>query len=585
MDKTYFFCGWESESYRLIRGTPPSYDKKAMEMTCCRNDFAAASLVLQNGERFVLQLENHAEFFPQWNFPWGKFLVIRPEVDCPGLPDLTLSRVQMHQDDDRVEKADALFDWGSEIVEPWLPIQLFLRLNVPADTAAGTYSGAVRLFAHRHFEDEELIETLPFTVRVADVALPAGEDRKFLLTIWQHPANIARHHQVPLFSDAHFAILEDYTRTLSEMGNVTATVTVSDIPWVGQACFLKTDPFSDLFEYNFVRIFRETDGSFSYDFSILSRYLNLCRRYGMTREIHIFGLVYNWTRPECDYGNITDDYPDAIRLRYLDKADGCAKYMRKAADIKAYISALYRWLDAEGWLPYCLVSPDEPPDMEALERSTAVLREAAPGFKIQADYDPFFLTAHPKLNIESYIPLIDTIVRGEEKEKGIIQKAMAQCPGSHAWYTCCWPRALNTLLCSPLIESRLIGPFTEWLKLDGFLRWAYTCWPADPIRDGKAMQWPVGDAYFVYPSAGGRPILSLRYFALKRGEGDYELMQMVKERCPGGEALVDKALSTLIREPDMAKWNWDEATEAQYSLTPADYDAVRETLINALLNA
>ena len=123
------------------------------------------------------------------------------------------------------------------------------------------------------------------------------------------------------------------------------------------------------------------------------------------------------------------------------------------------------------------------------------------------------------------------------------------------------------------------------MKLDGFLRWAYTCWPADPIRDGKAMQWPVGDAYFVYPSAGGRPILSLRYFALKRGEGDYELMQMVKERCPGGEALVDKALSTLIREPDLAKWNWDEATEAQYSLNPADYDAVRETLINALLNA
>ena len=64
-----------------------------------------------------------------------------------------------------------------------------------------------------------------------------------------------------------------------------------------------------------------------------------------------------------------------------------------------------------------------------------------------------------------------------------------------------------------------------------------------------------------------------------------QLMQMVKAECPGGEALVDKALSTLIREPDMAKWNWDEATEAQYSLTPADYDAVRETLINALLNA
>ena len=138
MDKTNFFYGWEHESYRLIRGQKPTYSRKHMEMVCCRNDFAAAFLVLQNDERFVIQLENRAEFYgQQWNACWGNYLVLRPEVDCPGLPDLSLSRVQMRMDDDKVSKGDALFDWGSELMTSHVPTQLFLRLNVPADTAPG----------------------------------------------------------------------------------------------------------------------------------------------------------------------------------------------------------------------------------------------------------------------------------------------------------------------------------------------------------------------------------------------------------------------------------------------------------------
>lgn len=74
---------------------------------------------------------------------------------------------------------------------------------------------------------------------------------------------------------------------------------------------------------------------------MLKRHLELCHKYGMTREFHLFGLVHNWAKPNGDFVNITDDYPDPIRLRYSDKADGCAKYMRKSADIKTCISALF----------------------------------------------------------------------------------------------------------------------------------------------------------------------------------------------------------------------------------------------------
>ena len=99
------------------------------------------------------------------------------------------------------------------------------------------------------------------------------------------------------------------------------------------------------------------------------------------------------------------------------------------------------------------------------------------------------------------------------------------------------------------------------------------------------MDWPYGDAYLVYPGKDGYPVLSLRYFAMKRGIGDYELMQMVKAECPGGEALVDEALTLIFRQPDVTKWNFYKADNSQYSFDPADYEEVRARMVRALLDA
>ena len=585
MNETFFLCGCQHESFRLTRGQEVSLDRKRMEMPCCQNDWAAASLVIRPLERSVILLENRADFSP-----CGRFPVIRAEAVCPGLPGTVLYRAQMHLDDDKVYKADALLDYGSEIVAPWLPVQLFLRIDVPAGTAPGIYAGEVRLYTHTMFEDEQLAEVLPFEVKVADAALPAGPERRFHLVIWQHPANIARHHGAPLFSDEHFRLLEEYTRTLSELGNVAATVTVGDIPWAGQFCNWKQDPPSDLFEYNMVRITRDTNGSFHYDYSVLRRYLELCRRYDMTREIYLFGLIRNWvSNPAFGtavvFENITEDYPDAIRLRYIDEADGCGKFMRKAADIKAYIAALFTWLRKEGWLEHCLVSADEPPDMDAYNQALAALREADPDFKTQLDISPSLIDKRPELKFNSYTPVISDIALSEAEEPGLTRRAAARCTGTVLWSTCCWPLTPNTFLRSPLLEGRLHGPLAEWLKMDGFLRWAYTCWSADPMKDGTAMEWPVGDAFLVYPGLGGRTVYSLRYFALKRGIEDFELMQMVKQECENGEEIVDEALKPLFRQPDITRWNFYQADENQYSFSPEDYEACRAKLIRALADA
>ena len=49
--------------------------------------------------------------------------------------------------------------------------------------------------------------------------------------------------------------------------------------------------------------------------------------------------------------------------------------------------------------------------------------------------------------------------------------------------------------------------------------------------------------------------------------------------------LVEKALNSIIRQPDITLWNLYEADDSQYSFDPLDYEKVRSSMIQALLDA
>lgn len=581
------YCGWQHESFRLHGGEDPTYELQLVELTCCRGDWAAASVAIRYTSPVVLLMEDRADFTPTANATspasvnGNPVQTMRVSAVCPGL-DATLYRAGCVLDDDGVYKADPLFDSGSEYYRSWQPIQLFLEVKVPQGTAAGVYSGEVRVYLHRMFNDEVLARVLPFTVRVEDIEMPCGTDRQFHLGIWHHPCNIARHHGVKMFSDRHFEILENYIKTMAELGNVVTSVAVADIPWAGQFCYRFQSPVSDLFEYNLVKISKQAGGTFSYDFTALERYLKICEKYDMIREIYLFGLIRNWTDPATEFTNITHGYPDSIRLRYTDEVDGCAKFMREPDDIKNYIAALYAWLEKNGWAEHCVVCADEPPDMDEYNRSLEILQQAAPKLKLQLDISPDIINSHPELKFDSYTPTIYDIAQSEAECPGATKAAVARCSGKVSWSTCCWPLTPNTFIRSPLLEGRMHGLLAEWLKMNGFLRWAYTCWPKDPFASAATMDWPYGDAYLVYPGSDGHPILSLRYFAMKRGAGDFELIQLVKQKCAGGEKIVDNALAKIFRQADVTRWNFYKGCDEQFSYDPADYESLKHDMITAL---
>ncbi len=61
-------------------------------------------------------------------------------------------------------------------------------------------------------------------------------------------------------------------------------ICAGEIPWGGQHCAADMEHFANLFEYSIIGITKQRGGSFTYDFSAMQRYIDLCADAEQERE-------------------------------------------------------------------------------------------------------------------------------------------------------------------------------------------------------------------------------------------------------------------------------------------------------------
>ena len=409
--------------------------------------------------------------------------------------------------------------------------------------------------------------------------LPAPEEHRFHLDLWQHPSNIARKHETPLWSDAHFAVLERYVESLGALGQKCVTVIASEIPWSGQCSYLAMDYPSNLFEYSMIRVERDEEGKLHCDFSVLSRYIDLCAKYGICEEYEVFGLINIWVHPEVGLGQVSPDFPDAIRIRCYDRADGVYRFLRKAEEIEAYIRAVEAYFQERGLIDRVRVVADEPAETQMYFKRLENLSRIAPSFRCKTAINHAEFITEMGERVRDYVPSSTCVAEKLEK----LQELRQELGGRFCWYVCCSQPYPNTFLDSPLLEARLIGPLTAYWGLDGFLRWNYTVWPEHPRERISffAPNWRAGETNFVYPSWSGGPLLTLRLKALRRGIEDYELIVRAKEQC--GAQAVDRLWGKLLRNRDIhSLYGEDKSGADSYSLDYKDYDTFKAEILRLL---
>jgi hypothetical protein len=570
-----------------VRDLVPQDASPAIEVAGARNEVVGVQVHLQAKEAFVLTVDR-----ANWLHPLGFCPRVRLDVCFPALPHdaVEVYPIGYVEGDDRREWTEYLSRAGYAQVPPHRPQAVYVRLRIPRDLDPGTYDGQVTAYAQHGFEDEAKCWEGTIHLHVSDTILADVSEWSFHLDLWQHNTSIARFHGVPLWSDAHFALIDRYYASLAQLGQKAVTIIAAEIPWSGQRCFRDRAYPSYLYEHAVVDVFRERDGKVGYDYTKLDNLLDLAATHGIDREIEVFGLLNIWVDEAFGFGKVAPDAPDAIRARCHDRRTGTMAYLRTADDLHAFIRALHDHLRALGVLDRVRIAADEPSDLGAFRERLAFVREAGPEFKYKVainhfeflqEAPPEVVDAVPNLLMACQDPTLTVEVTEKVHERG----------GKMLWYICCGPPIPNTFVHSPLVEGELLGWLTFFLGLDGFLRWDFCLWPADPWRrvSWRAPHWSAGDMFFVLPGKDGAPVETLRYEALRAAVQDYELLKLAERTLPKAEAqaLFERAFARILSTDSIADFSRVYTARAVdlYSLDPSDYQAARNMVLEAIAQA
>lgn len=373
---------------------------------------------------------------------------------------------------------------AAETVQP-----VWLSIKVPAGSIPGEYAGTLTIEAEKKY-------TLGISLTVINKTLPPARDWKYQLDLWQHPAAIARVHQVKLWSNAHFNLMRKYYTMLAEAGQKNITASIVNEPWGHQTY----DDYPSLIKWT-----KKKNGTWAYDYSLFDKYVSFVMSCGIKGRINCYSMI-----------------PWKIAFTYYDEALQKEAVFAEAVGTPAYdqfwsimLTDFTRHLKQKKWFDITTIAMDERP-MEAMQSVIALLKKIDPAWKITlaGNY-------HPEIENDIYDYCIASRwlfpehMLAKRKREGKIS----------TWYTCCTEPYPNGFSFSPPDEHVWMGWYTAATEMDGYLRWAFNSWTKDPLRDSRFTAWPAGDTYQVYPG----PLSSIRFEKMIEGIQDYEKIQLLRD--------------------------------------------------------
>lgn len=353
------------------------------------------------------------------------------------------------------------FDMEARTVRP-----VWISINVPQDAVAGIYKTKVELTSGR----DKVV--LPLELEVVDHTLPTPDKWTYHLDLWQHPSAVARAYGVELWSDAHFEAMKPLMKRLADAGQKVVTATLNKDPWNHQ-CY---DAYEPMITWT-----KHQDGSWSYDYRIFDRWVQLMLDLGINREINCYSMV-----------------PWNCELEYMDEAAGQVVTVKAEPGTEVFaeiwtpfLTDFKKHLEQKGWLEIANIAMDER-SPEAMQAAADVLMACAP--------EMGFALADNHRSYKRFTMMRDVCVAIHHSEVSQEDIDMRREQGFYTtFYVCCHPSFPNTFSTSQPYESELLGWYNVAQDYDGMLRWAYNSWASDPQYDSRFGTWISGDTYLVYP--------------------------------------------------------------------------------------
>lgn len=412
-----------------------------------------------------------------------------------------------------------VFNMDPKTVRP-----VWLTVNIPADAKPGVYKSSVEVVA------KGAKITLPFEVEVVGQTLHPVDQWTYHLDLWQHPSAVARIRNLEMWSDEHFEALKEEFALLANAGQKVITTTLNRDPWGSQTF----DDYESMIIWT-----HKKDGSWSYDYTVFDRYVELMMSLGVKKQINCYSML-PWNNRICWY-----EEKDNV---FLEKSRG-PDHKDYESLWGPFLTDFVKHLKEKGWLEITNIAADErsPEDMEVVIR---IMNKYAPelGFAMADNHASYRRISNVRDCCVAQRQLYLTQEEIDERRaKGYVT----------TFYVCCSTFFPNTWTFAQPWESELLSWHALSKDYDGQLRWAYNSWPHRPEYDSRFRRWGSGDTFQVYPYARS----TMRFERFRDGIEAFEKVHILRKKYPDNPALkpledhLDKMAGLKLTDTGLP---WDE---------------------------
>ena len=182
-------------------------------------------------------------------------------------------------------------------------LPVLLRVSVPKDCPAGDYRGMAVVSVAGTAP-----VAVPIELSVAGWIVPEPKDYRTYVGVYQSPTTLALKYNVPEWSEEHWKLMEKSFALLARVGNRLVNVPVADKTQFGN-------------DDGMIYWRRRGDGSYTYDFTVFDRFLDLAVRHFPSLE---FVVLHVWHSGGWDTRGA--DQENTVTL--LDKTAGRREHLR-----------------------------------------------------------------------------------------------------------------------------------------------------------------------------------------------------------------------------------------------------------------
>lgn len=517
-----------------------------------RPKYSGASAL--RGERFAFQMAY------RYTEGWGG--MVRAETESDLNPYIELRRSELAPvlhagysfDDDVLGREpglypDVLFPCDGDFrLAPNQWRTIWITVNVPKDLKPGKYKIKVRVFMPAANPVEESLGEETFTLEVLDAVLP---DQELIVTHWFHADCIAVQYGVPVFSEAHWKLLDAYFKSFAAHGSNMLLTPVFTPP-------LDTAVGGERPTTQLVKV-TVTKGKYSFDLTQLDRWIKLAKKNGV-KYFEISHLFTQWGAAFCPKVIATVDGKEK-RIFGWDVASDSREYTEF---LDAFLPELVKFLKARRLQKCTFFHCSDEPGMNHIEmyrKAVTILRKHTAGFRV----------CDALSNVEFYKNgLVTTPIPAENHIEPFVEAGVKPL-----WsYYCCGQvdKVSNRFLHMPSSRNRIMGSLLYRYDCEGFLQWGFNFWysclslhPVDVYADTSSdYAFPPGDGFMVYPGRDGKPVESIHHEVFSEGIQDLRALRLLESMI--GRAKVAAMLDKLSPGGKMTMTEYPRGEEAVLAL-------------------